>query len=305
MKCIILGGLGFIGMHLASHLVKRGYHVSIYDNKLPDNFIKSDLANLVHFIGGDIEEVGCVKAAIKEADIVFWLVTATNPYSSNQDPERDIASNLLPFVSILKLLCESNIKKFIYASSGGTVYGSPVKLPIDESHPTHPICSYGITKLAMEKYLYFYDKIYNLNYCVLRIANPYGKLKFIDDNYGPGVIGSFVKNYLEDSPINIWGDGSIIRDYIYIDDVVTSLISAANYTGEEKVFNIGTQFGSSIDDIISTIEATTKNRPSKIYHPSRNFDVNANILDITRAKLELCWEPKILLKDGIYKMINF
>ena len=198
---------------------------------------------------------------------------------------------------MLDLAVKYSVKKIIFTSSGGTVYGVPSEIPITENSLTNPICSYGINKLSIEKYLHLYHHLYNLDYCILRLANPYGQGQKLLSSQG--VISIFIYKALCNHILEIWGDGTTTRDYIYIDDVVRSLVAAIDYNGKEKIFNIGSGQGITLNTLISQIEQILGYQIKCNYLDSRPLDVPINILNIDRAKYHLDWKPLISLPEGL------
>ena len=220
--------------------------------------------------------------------------------TSNEDPRHDVETNVLGTLQLLDKARKAGVKKIIFSSSGGTVYGIPKEIPIKEDHSTEPTSSYGICKLTIEKYLYLYWKLYGLDYCVLRVANAYGERQPITETQG--VISTFLDKALRKNEITIWGDGSVIRDFIYAGDIANAFVKASNYEGEPRIFNIGGEQGLSINEIISIISKITGEQLQLKYMPSRIFDVPVNILDISRAKKYLNWQPEVGLFEGISRM---
>jgi len=188
--------------------------------------------------------------------------------------------------------------KLVFVSSGGTVYGRPQQTPIPETHPTEPTCSYGIVKLAIEKYLALYQMLHGLDYRVLRLANPYGPGQ--EANRAQGVIGTFLSRVVHDEAIEVWGDGSVVRDYLYIGDTVAAMLLAAEYAGAERIFNIGSGEGHSVREIIAAVEQATGKKAKASYTAARKFDVPVSVLDISRAQNELGWRPAVNLDEGLY-----
>lgn len=169
----------------------------------------------------------------------------------------------------------------MFLSSGGTVYGIPKYLPIDELHPTDPLCSYGISKLTIEKYLDLYRLLYGIDYVVLRISNLYGERQRLIAAQGAAAV--FLGKALKGEKVTIWGDGSVARDYIYIADVIDSLIAVMNYFGKERIFNVGSGVARTLLELIEVIESVAGRKVDLEFKPSRTFDVPVNSLDIRRA----------------------
>jgi UDP-glucose 4-epimerase len=299
MKCLILGGAGFIGSHLADALLLLGHQVRIFDRP---NLVRPESLcddERIEWFEGDFLNLEDFAPAVIGVDIVFHLVSATLPKSSNENPLYDIETNLVGTLRLLELARQHSVKRIIFTSSGGTVYGVPKQLPISESHSTDPLVSYGISKLAIEKYLHLYHELHGIDYCVLRIANPYGERQRV--SAAQGAVAVFLNRALHRQPIHIWGDGSVTRDYIYIQDVVDALVSSINYQGEQRVLNIGSGQGLSLNEILDAIEHLLGHFVARSYEPARNFDVPSNVLDISLAKAQLQWQPRTSFHDGLIK----
>ena len=297
-RCLVLGGRGFIGSHLVDALLACGHHVRCFDRPhllpLGDTHLAHPRFELYE---GDFVSEADISQALLGCEVCFHLVSTTLPKSSNADPVFDVESNLLGTLRLLTHAVELGLKKIIYVSSGGTVYGVPTQLPILETHPTDPVCSYGITKLAIEKYLGLFHQLSGLNYTILRIANPYGERQ--RTHASQGAVAVFLRKVLCGEPIEIWGDGSVVRDYIHIADVVDALMLALEQTSCEYVFNIGSGRGLSLNEVLDTIEKVTGNSANRRYLPGRAFDVPASVLSIARAKESLGWAPKVDFYQGV------
>jgi UDP-glucose 4-epimerase len=295
---LILGGAGFIGSHLTHGLLAQGQNnFRVFDRIAPEGLPKS-----VQIRQGDFLHREDLLGALEGCHTVYHLISMTVPASSNADPYYDAQGNILGTINLLEACVEARVKRVIFISSGGTIYGVTGSAPVTEEHPTDPISAYGIGKLAIEKYLHLYHHMHGLDYCILRVANPYGAGQ--KGANGQGVIGAFLHRIASGEPIEIWGDGKVVRDYIYIDDVVSALIAAGNYQGRQKLFNIGSGQGHSVNEIIDTIETRLGVTVTKNYKPGRAVDVPVNVLDITRATKELGWSPKVNLEAGIGLMVE-
>jgi len=300
MRCIVFGGSGFIGLNLTNALIEQGYKVRVFDRESPE--LLSNLLNQIEWVRGNFLDEEDVKNAIRDCDIIFHLISTTLPKSSNDNPIYDVESNLVGTLKLLSCANKCGVKKIIFASSGGTIYGKSESTPIKESHPNNPISSYGITKLAIEKYLHLFYLEYGLEYCVLRISNPYGFGQKIQSKQG--VVSVFTSKALSGQPIEIWGDGSVIRDYIHIDDVIQAFIKTITYSGEEKIFNIGCGEGKNLNEILSVIEGALKIPIQVSYKAARLLDVPVNILDNTLAKKELGWEVTREFSQGVDETVR-
>lgn len=299
MKSLVLGGGGFIGSHLVTALLSGGSPVRVLERPYRNRTrLIPDMPNL-EWQEGDFGNTQDLHRALDGVSTVYHLVSTTQPQSSNDDPAFDVQSNLLATLGLLEQLRSHPEITLVFVSSGGTVYGRPQQTPIPETHPTDPTCSYGIVKLAIEKYLALYRLLHGLEYRVLRLANPYGPGQ--EANHAQGVVGAFLARITQGEPVEVWGDGSVVRDYLYISDAVSAMLHAAQYRGQERIFNIGSGCGHSVRDIIAAIERTTHKTARVQYKAARNFDIPVSILDITRAETELGWKPAIELDEGLRK----
>jgi UDP-glucose 4-epimerase len=295
MNCLVLGGNGFIGSHLVDLLLREGHRVRVYDRA--DDRFRSRLAQ-VEYIYGELGNQGLIRAALTDVDVVFHLVSTTVPGTSNADPAFDVQSNVVDTIRLLEECVAAKIKRFVFASSGGTIYGIPETVPIPESHPLNPTCSYGITKLVIEKYLALFGYLYDLDYVILRPSNAYGERQ---NPFGQqGVVGVFLGKIARQEPIVIWGDGSVTRDFVCVRDLAIALHQAAIHSSlEERIFNIGSGSGVSINEVLETLSATTGRDLDIRYTEARRFDVPVNILDISLAKERLGWAPTTDLVSGL------
>jgi UDP-glucose 4-epimerase len=210
--------------------------------------------------------------------------------------------NLLGTLNLLEASRLTGVKRLVMVSSGGTVYGIPNVVPIPESHSTDPICSYGITKLAIEKYVALYRQLHGLEGFVLRVANPFGPRQRLDA--AQGVVPVFLGKALRHEPLQIWGDGSTVRDFLDVADVVSALLAAANYQGDESLFNIGSGQGLSLNQLIALLEVQLNRSLDVEYLPSRGCDVPTNVLCIDKARTVLGWSPEISVADGLSRLCD-
>lgn len=299
MNILLLGGAGFIGAHLAQALLDAGHVVRVFDRlsvHLPAPIAGHPRLTRVE---GDILNQDDVQSALEDMEVVFHLVSTTLPKSSNDNPEYDIATNLITSVRLLDAARRMNIRRVVFISSGGTVYGVPEQVPIAESHRCNPISSYGIVKLAIEKYLHLYRVLHGLDSYAMRLSNPFGEYQRIQS--AQGAVGVFLHRAVMQQPIEIWGDGSVARDYIYVGDVAEALVKLLDYQGAHKTFNIGSGQGMDLNQIIGRIEAVLGKNVTRIYKPARRFDVPINVLDIGLAKRELGWAPRTSFDEGLVK----
>lgn len=290
----MLGAAGFIGRALAERLISKFEQIVLYGRNA------STLAEQGKYeiFDDDFSDLARLKSALEGVDVVFHLISSTSPASSENDREFDVSSNLIGTLSLLKLCVESQVKRVVFASSGGTIYGENFKSNLSEKVLPAPICSYGISKLSIEHYLELFNMKYGMKNISLRISNPYGPGQ--TGKNGQGVIGLFMRAAKDRKPINIWARDSV-RDYIYIDDLVSSFIAADEYDGSEFCFNIGSGIGRRLEDVINSIEAVTGMTLDKTFLPARPFDVHSNVLDVRKAQTELKWQASADWQESLYE----
>ena len=297
MKCVIFGGGGFIGSAIADRLLRDGHALRIFERPRVLTYRTFAPDESVEWITGDMLSTHDVGAAIDGMDVVLHLVSSTLPKSSNDDMVYDVQSNLVSTLQLLNLMVAKRVRRIVFISSGGTVYGRPQYTPIDEQHPTNPVVSYGITKLAIEKYLLMFEAMHGIKANILRVANPYGERQRVET--AQGAVGVFLHRALSGQPIEIWGDGSATRDYLHISDVADAFARAIGYEGQFSVFNISSGAGTTLNQLLVVLEETLGRPIERHYLPGRAFDVPVSVLSNALARRELGWEPRASLRDGI------
>jgi len=301
-RCLVLGGGGFIGTAVAQELLAQGWQVRIFERPGTKPSPRIAGADGLEWASGDFQDATDVAAALEGVDAVVHLIATMLPKASNEQPAYDVDSNVVPTVRLLGQMTERGIRRIVFASSGGTVYGVPRAIPITEQHPTQPEVSYGITKLAIEKYLYLFSRLHGLRPTTLRIANPYGGGQRIGT--AQGAVAAFLHRALQGEPVEIWGDGSVTRDYLHVDDVGRAFACALRYEGPHQVFNIGAGQGLSLNELVAAIEKQLGAPVARRYLPGRSFDVPVSVLDNTLARTELQWAPTITIVDGLRRTIE-
>ena len=273
LNVLIIGGNGFIGSNLGRSLADRGWKVTSFDIAEP---LMPD--SRVEYIKGDFFDDNVLSDVIKGKDIIYHALSTVNPGNSNQKYMMGYGRDFIQTVRLFDMLKETDTK-LIFLSSGGTVYGVQEKQPIDEDAPTRPINHYGNVKLCIENALRVFDIQAKSKMMIARISNPYGPGQ--DHNKGVGFIDAVIRKTLAGEPVEVWGDGEIVRDYIYIDDVCTLLGNLAEYEGEETIFNISSAVGTSQNRILEIVKSID-NSVRYEYKPARSVDVRKIILDNSR-----------------------
>ena len=294
MRALVVGGNGFIGGHLVDSLLSNGWDVAVFDRSAPR--YRPSLREVECFLA-DLGNETMLTAALPGSDVVFHLASTTIPKSSNDAPVFDIQSNLVRTTRFLEICVKSNVARVVFLSSGGTVYGVPTSLPVSENHETNPICSYGIVKLAIEKYLYLFRRLYGLSYVVLRPSNPYGPRQ--DPMGEQGAVAVFMGCLARGLPIEIWGDGEIIRDFFHVSDLANACLAAATSKTASAIFNVGSGKGTTLNELLEVIASIVEKPLDVAFLPDRPFDVPELVLDTKRARDQLGWFPEISLKEGL------
>jgi UDP-glucose 4-epimerase len=294
MKVLITGGTGFIGSHLANKIVKDGHQVYIISRAADDR---------TNFSQGYFGDENLLDSALPGIDVVIHLAWTTVPSPNLADISQDVQENINGTINLLNKCVAHQIKKIIFISSGGTVYGIPNEIPIKEDHILNPISSYGISKLAVERYLYLYNKLSGLDYLVFRVSNAYGEQQNLIR--GQGVLGIWLDNIFSGKDIVIWGDGTVVRDYVYIEDLVNVISLAVDHPFKERIYNLGFGEGFSLNDIILLIKNHITRDFKYTYKKGRDIDVPVNILDIQKLKNEIDYKPTVDLSKGLLNVWNW
>ncbi len=299
MKVLVTGGAGFIGSHLVDRLVKEGHLVSVVDDLSTGKLI--NISQKANFYKIKIESPAMKKIYEEtQPEIIFHLAAQSQVKKSVDNPILDVHTNILGTLNLILLSLKHKVKKFIFSSSGGVMYGDTEE-KANEDVPPNPLSPYGFSKLAGEQYIKFYSQ-QGLKYSILRYSNVYGPRQ--DPNGEAGVVAIFAKRMLKHKPCILYGFGKPIRDYVYVEDVVRANIMASQ--GEKsEIINIGTGIPTSVEKLFNLISKITGYSLDPIYKPIRGGELNKNFLDWSRAKKLLGWEPKTSLKKGFEQTINW
>ncbi len=293
MKVLVIGGCGFIGSHVVDRLLIHGHAVRVFDRQ-PERFRPP--LRVVDYRFGNFADRMALIDAMAGVDAVLHLVSTTFPGTADLDPKTDVQDNLVGTISLLDSMISLGISRILFLSSGGTVYGVPDVVPIPETHPLRPINSYGIVKVAIEHYMEMYRRTRGISPVVIRASNPYGLRQ---GHLGvQGVISTFLRRILAGEPIEIWGDGSVVRDYVHVADLaeLCSLAVASDAVGP---YNAGSGVGVSLKDIVQIISEVTGNDIQPVYKPARALDVPRSVLDVTRARTTFGWSERATLVEGV------
>lgn len=299
--CLVIGANGFIGSYLVEGLAARGYHVLAFDrySQVPQ-FGES---KNIEIIKGDVFNEPDIYSALQSSDYIFHCFSATTPFSSENDPLSDIELNLQFSVRLFEAAASKGIKKIIYLSSGGAIYGkSSEDRMVSEDDIALPVSPYGICKLATENYLAYFMRKFNMEYVAYRVTNPYGPRQIVRHNQG--VIPAFLDKVRNHEEITVYGDGSSSRDYIYIQDVADMITGSFQEATEYNTYNIGSGRQTSLKEIIATIEQITDIKIAVNYVDAPKTFLNHSKIDVTRFEKEFGARELMTIEQGISKMLK-
>ena len=305
MVIAIIGAASFIGKNLYLELCRRSVERVLLVDKSEAFF--QDMKSLIRpqdaIVEFDVNTREDYGSLMEGVDLVFHLYSSTVPATSNKNIRLEIANNVMLTADLLMNCVKYKVKRVVFSSSGGAIYGNNVSCPISETVDPCPITTYGWQKLSIEKLLYLFKYQYGLDYRVARIANPYGPYQ--RPNSGQGAVTTFTYKAINDDSIVIFGDGSTVRDYIYIDDVVSVMCNIALNDCKYEIYNVGSGCGVSLKDLIHTIYEVVGKEAKIQYESKRSTDVQENYLDVSRYENEFGPINKHSLSEGVQKLIEF
>lgn len=305
MNIILLGAAGFIGTNLVIELAKdQNKQIMVVDrNRKHFKTIEDMNFSNLKIFESDLTMNSNYESLVEGQDIVYHFVSTTVPTTSNQHIAEELKANVVLSANLLEACVHQKVKKIVFLSSGGTVYGKEAKCPLSEKTPTNPITSYGVQKVTIEKLIYLYNYMYGLDYRIIRLTNPYGPYQ--RPNGVLGAVTTFTYKALNREEIQVYGDGSVVRDFIYIDDTIRGIQKIVEGSDCHHTFNLGCGYGTSIKQVLKTIERTLDVKLNVKYTESRKVDVPVNYLDIKRYETAYgCLNP-ISLEEGIQKTAEF
>lgn len=295
-KVLVTGGAGFIGSHVVDRLIAEGHSVVVVDNLStgfrenlnPEaTFYQEDIRN-----GAKMDEI----FASELPEYVNHHAAQMDVRKSVEDPLFDAENNILGSLNLIGLSVKYKVKKFVYISTGGAVYGEPTYLPVDEDHPINPECQYGISKHTVEHYLYLYELHYGLKSIILRYPNVYGPRQ--NPNGEAGVVAIFIGKMLRGKLPTIFGDGKQLRDYVYVDDIVEANLLAINVT-RTGIYNIGSGVGTSVNEIYNKLKSLLRFNEEPQFAPPRTGEISKIYLNSTKAGMNLGWSCKTSIDEGL------
>ena len=302
MRILVTGGAGFIGSNVADRFLALGHEVAVFDN-LSSGF-REFVSPKAKLYVGDLADATAVDHAIGDfrPDVVDHHAAQIDVRKSVTDPVFDARVNVLGSIGMLQACTKHGVRKVVYASTGGALYGEGRQLPATEDHPVNPEAPYGASKHTVEHYLYIWKLLHGLDYTVLRYPNVYGPRQ--NPHGEAGVNAIFIGLMLTRKRPHIFGDGEAVRDYLYVDDVVEGNVLALE-KGSGEMVNLGTGVGTSVNDIVRELQTITGFAEGAIYDPARAGEVQRIYLDASRAKRVLGWTPKIGFAEGLRRTVEW
>jgi UDP-glucose 4-epimerase len=301
VKVLVTGGAGFIGSHVVDMLLANGYQVVVVDNL--ETGRRSNINPNATFYELDIRSPELSKIIEKERpDFINHHAAQMDVRRSIKEPLYDADVNILGSINLIECARHFGVRRFVYVSTGGAVYGEPEYLPCDESHPVNPICQYGASKHTVEHYLYMYQVNYGLNYTVLRYPNVYGPRQ--DPKGEAGVVAIFTGQMLVGAQVVINGDGQQQRDFVYVADCATANLLAI--TGDDNgIFNLGSGKGTSINEIFAALRSITGYSKEAVHGPAILGETREIYLEASRARQVLGWQPEVDLQQGLSQTVDY
>jgi len=296
MNTLLIGGAGYIGSHLVPQLIATGRHVTVLGRSEVPRY---DLPLGVTYLVGDFAQFELISRLLDTHQEVIHLAYANVPNTSFHNPLSDLLQNLPPTVQLFSESAKRGVK-LVLVSSGGTVYGEAVTLPISEIHPTMAISPYGVTKRTLENYAYLYAATHGLKFICVRPANAYGigQKPFI----GQGFISTAMASALKNIPIKIFGQHGTVRDYLYVSDLASGIVRALEHGHLSATYNLGSGVGLTNIDVVEAFRPLLLEVGHEVQVeilPERLFDVKVNVLDSSRLKMDTGWKPSVGFTDGL------
>jgi len=303
VKILVTGGAGFIGSHVVDAYVLAGHEVAVLDNFSTGRDENVNPAAKV--FRADVRDQPQVQQAIAsfKPDVVNHHAAQSEVPKSVADPGYDAHVNVVGGLNVLKAAADNSVRKVIFSSTGGALYGEPDVVPADEDHPVRPLSPYGTSKLAFEQYLGTFERTFHLKFTTLRYANIYGARQDFHAEEGR-VIAIFASRMIEDKPVTIDGDGSQSRDMLHVGDVATANLAALE-RGDGGTYHVSTGIPVTVNDLFRKLALLTEYKQPPLYGPARKGDVYRIALDNARAKEQLGWEPRITLEEGLRLTVDY
>lgn len=291
--CVVVGAGGFIGINLCKRLQADGWRVRAFGPgcRYPEGVADTE------WYRGRLSDQAVLARCLEGVSVVFHLACSTVPVTSGKHMLRDLDSDLIGTVRLFESSCDAGVKRIVFLSTGGAIYRASALGVYNEESPTNPTTAYGVIKLAAEKYLEIYHSQRGVEYVTLRLSNPFGPFQRLDGVQG--VVGYFLHQAMLGRPLEVWGDGSSVRDYIYVGDVVDALVLAGGSGSSQGVFNIGSGSGRALIELIEALETLLSRKLTIFYRPGNPVQPKTNVLNISAAESSLRWQPRTSFEQGL------
>ena len=301
MRILVSGGAGFIGSHLVDRLVQEGHHVAVIDNLSTGK--RKNVNRQARFYKMDIKSKSVNRVFRKERPVlIFHLAAQMNVRRSTEDPTFDAEENIIGTINLLEYAVRHGVRKIIFASSGGAIYGEQQAFPAKESHPTDPLSPYGISKLAGEKYLAYYFHVYGIRYVGLRFGNVYGPRQ--DSEGEAGVVAIFTKKMLKGAQPMINGTGKQTRDFVFVEDVVEAMMVTLPLE-VQGIYNVGTGEEASVNECYKVLKELTQSECKDLHGPAKKGEQLRSVLDVTKLREGFGWDSQVSLSEGLSRTVEF
>ncbi len=302
MKILVTGGAGFIGSNLVDALIEKGHEVAIVDNLSTGK--KENVNEKATFFEVDVTDPTALKSVFEEfsPEVIHHLAAQVSVRNSTDNPGNDVHINVIGTINVLELAASNQVKKFIFSSTGGAIYGDGVERPTPEEAKEDPVCPYGIDKLFAERYIHYFAKLSNLQTICLRYANVYGPRQ--DPHGEAGVVAIFAGEMLKNNPVTIYGTGEQTRDFVYVSDVVGANLAALD-SDQSDTYNVGTGIETNINDIADLMKKIAKSTGEIKHATGKPGEQLNSALSFAKIKKNLGFEIKTKLQEGLEETINY
>lgn len=302
VNILVTGGAGFIGSHIVDEYIRLGHRVAIMDNFSTGRRVNVNPAARLYEV--DVRDTAQVLRIFEQEkfDVLNHHAAQMDVRRSVEDPIYDASVNILGALSLLEACVKAGVRRVLFASSGGAIYGEQDVFPADETHPTRPVSPYGVAKLATEQYLFYYKHVHGVDFVSLRYANVYGPRQNPEGE--AGVVAIFTTRMLRGQQPIINGDGKQTRDFVYVGDVVRANVLALNCEGSQ-VFNIGTGVETNVNQLFAYLRAATGSSCEEKHGPAKKGEQLRSVLSFARISGMLGWKPEVTIEDGLRRTVEY